>query len=287
MTTSLLAPARAALQWRLLLLWTACVLLPTLLLALPVYSLLAGQLDYSTHVPALARALDMVALGDLASVLGRQGAALGTAGLGALLLTLALSPLLSGAVVTAARAPERLSMKPLLAGALAEYPRMARMLCWSVVPLGLAVAAGTALLDMAKEHGRGVILYEDARLATVAAGLALALLILFVNLTLDAGRAALAVDRRRPSAVGGWWRGLGLLTQRPGAVLGSYFGYTLVGLALAALLALARLQLTPASPAPFLGALLLTELIALVVGWMRAARLFALVRAALAQPGGR
>lgn len=287
MTIPILSAARAALQWRLLLLWAACVLLPTLLLAVPVYSLLAGQLNYSTQAPALARALDMVALGDLATVLEHQSAALGTAGLGALLLMLALSPLLSAAVVTAARAPERLSMKPLLAGALADYPRMARMLCWSIVPLGAAVAAGSALLDMAQEHGRSVILYEDARVATVAAGAALALFVLLVNLTLDAGRAALAIDRRRPSAVAGWWRGLQLLARRPGAVLAIYAAVTLAGLVLAALLALARLQLTPASPAPFVGALLLTELIALVIGWMRAARLFALVQVALAQGGGR
>ncbi|AXA91909.1 hypothetical protein [Massilia sp. YMA4] len=283
MTTSLLHPARAALQWRLLALWAACVLLPTLLLALPVYSLLAGQLDYSTQAPALARALDMVALGDLATVLGHQSAALGTAGLGALLAMLALSPLLSGAVVTAARAPAPPRMKPLLAGALAEYPRMARMLCWSIVPLGAAVAGGTALLDLAQEYGRNVILPGQARLATWSAAAALALLVLLANLTLDAGRAALAIDRRRPSAVAGWWRGLGLLARRTGAVLGAYGALTLVGLLLAALLALARLQLTPASPAPFLGALLLTELIALVIGWMRAARLFALVRLALGE----
>lgn len=280
MITTILSPARAALQWHLLLLWAACVLLPTLLLALPVYSLLAGQLDYSTQAPALARALDMVALGDLATVLGRQGAAIGTAGLGALLLMLALSPLFSGAVVTAARAPGRLLTKPLLAGALAEYPRMLRMLCWAALPLGAAVVAGTALLDWAQEYSRTVILYEDARLAKVAAGLAFALLVLFVNLTLDAGRAALAIDRRRTSAVAGWWRGLQLLARRPGAVLGCYAVLTVAGLLLAALLALARLQVTPASAVPFLGALLLTELIALVIGWMRAARLFALVRVA-------
>ena len=32
----------------------------------------------------------------------------------------------------------------LLAGALAEYPRMARMLCWAAVPLGLAALAAFA-----------------------------------------------------------------------------------------------------------------------------------------------
>ncbi|GGY84594.1 hypothetical protein ACFFTM_05235 [Pseudoduganella plicata] len=281
MTSILSLSARAALQWRLLLLWAACVLLPTLLLAIPVYSLLAGQLDYSTHAPALARALDIVALGDLATVLGRQMPAIGTAGFGALALTLALSPLLSGAVVAAARAPDQLRFRALLAGALAEYPRMARMLCWAVVPLGAAVFLGMWLLDMARAHGRTVILPEDARNATLAAGAAAALLVLLVNLTLDAGRAALATDRRRTSAVAGWWRGLGLLAQRPGPVLSAYALFTVAGLVLAASLALGRLQVPPVGPVQLIAALLLTQLIALVIGWMRVARLFALVRVAM------
>jgi len=281
MTSILTVSARTALQWRLLLLWAACVLLPTVLLALPVYSLLAGQLDYSTHAPALARALDIVALGDLTTVLGRQMPAIGTAGCGALALTLALSPLLSGAAVAAARAPERLRFKPLLAGALAEYPRMARMLCWAVVPLGGAAFVGMWLLDMAQAYGRTVVLAKDASNATLAAGVATALLVLFVNLTLDAGRAALAIDRRRTSAVAGWWRGLDLLARRPGPVLGAYALFTAGGLLLAALLALGRLQVPPVGPVQLIAALLLTQLIALVIGWMRVARLFALVRVAM------
>lgn len=281
MTSILTVSARAALQWRLLLLWAACVLLPTVLLALPVYSLLAGQLDYSTHAPALARALDIVALGDLTTVLGRQMPAIGTAGCGALALTLALSPLLSGAAIAAARAPERLRFKPLLAGALAEYPRMARMLCWAVVPLGGAAFVGMWLLDMAQAYGRTVVLAKDASNATLAAGVATALLLLFVNLTLDAGRAALAIDRRRTSAVAAWWRGLDLMARRPGPVLGAYALFTVGGLLLAALLALGRLQVPPVGPAQLIAALLLTQLIALVIGWMRVARLFALVRVAM------
>lgn len=281
MTSILTVSARAALQWRLLLLWAVCVLLPTLLLAMPVYSLLAGQLDYSTHAPALAHALDIVALADLTTVLGRQMPAIGTAGFGALALTLALSPLLSGAVIAVARAPERLRFRQLLAGALAEYPRMARMLCWAVVPLGGAAFVGLWLHDVAKVHGRTVVLPQDAQNAMLAAGVASALLVLFVNLTLDAGRAALATDRRRTSAVAAWWRGLDLLARRPGAVLAAYALFTVGGLLLAALLALGRLQVPPVGPAQLIAALLLTQLIALVIGWMRVARLFALVRVAM------
>ncbi|MTV55447.1 hypothetical protein, partial [Pseudoduganella buxea] len=194
MTTSpFMSAARAALQWRLLLLWAACVLLPTLLVAFPVHGLLAGQLDHAVGAPALARALDLLALGDLAAVAERESGALGTAGLVAIVLMLALSPLLTGAIVTAARAPTLLAMRPLLAGALAEYPRMARMLCWAAVPLGLAALAGSHLLELAGTHAKTVVLYADARRWSVAAGLAAAVLVLLANLTLDAGRAALAI----------------------------------------------------------------------------------------------
>ncbi|WP_211517369.1 hypothetical protein, partial [Pseudoduganella buxea] len=82
------------------------------------------------------------------------------------------------------------------------------------------------------------------------------------------------------SAVAGWWRGLQLLARRPGPVLLAYGLFTVTGLLLAALLALGRLQVPPLGPAGFTGALLLTQLIALVLGWMRVARLFALVRIA-------
>lgn len=64
--------ARAALQWRLLLLWLACLLLPAALAALPVWMLLARELDHSVHVPALARALDMIALTDLSTAVARE-----------------------------------------------------------------------------------------------------------------------------------------------------------------------------------------------------------------------
>lgn len=281
MTTSLFkSAARTALQWRLLLLWAACVLLPTLLVAFPVHGLLAGQLDHAVGAPALARALDLLALSDLATVAERESGALGTAGLVAIVLMLALSPLLTGAIVTAARAPALLAMRPLLAGALAEYPRMARMLCWAAVPLGLAALAGSHLLELAGTHANTVVLYADARRWSVAAGLAAAVLVLLANLTLDAGRAALAIDRRRTSAVAGWWRGLQLLARHPGPVLLAYGLVTVGGLLLAALLALGRLQVPPLGLAGFTAALLLTQLIALVLGWMRAARLFALVRIA-------
>jgi hypothetical protein len=52
----------------------------------------------------------------------------------------------------------------------------------------------------------------------------------------------------------------------------------LVGLLLAAALGLGRLNLAGANIGSFIAALLVTQLMALVLAWMRAARLLALVR---------
>ena len=110
--------------------------------------------------------------------------------------------------------------------------------------------------------------------------LVLLLLLALAHATLDAGRAALALDRRRRSALGAWWDGCKLLLRRPLATLGAYLAITLAALALAALLSLARIHLPPVGAAGFIGAFLLTQLIVMVLAWMRTARLFAMVELA-------
>ncbi|WP_219117485.1 hypothetical protein [Janthinobacterium sp. UMAB-56] len=103
------------------------------------------------------------------------------------------------------------------------------------------------------------------------------LLFLLASATLDAGRAALAVDRRRTSAIKAWWRGLGMLRRRPLACLAIYLVITLLGLTLYALLGVARLKLAAPGPQASVAGLLVTQLAALVLAWMRSARLFALI----------
>lgn len=278
---SLMTAAGAALQWRLLLLWLAGLLLPAALLSVPVGLALSAQLDHSVHAPALARALDLVAIADIGTAIGRGGNTLPAVGAAAVALTLLLSPLLTGAVVAAARAPQRLPVRELLAGAAAQYPRMLRMLLWGVVPLGVAAALGRRLVEAADAHVERAITVGDAWPWQVAAAAAAVLLALLANLTLDTGRAALAVDLRRSSAVQAWWHGLALLRRRPGGVLLAWALPTALGLLLAALLAWARLHVPAIGLPGTLGAVLLAQLVVLALAWMRMARLFALV--ALAQ----
>jgi hypothetical protein len=280
-----LRAARCALQWRLLVLWTGVLLLPALVAALPVWQLLSANLDHTVHAAALASRLDLVALADLSGALARSGAATGNGTLLSLVLTLLLSPLLSGMTIAAARAPQQLGFSGLVAGGVLEYARLLRMMVWALVPLGLAAALSGVAMSAADKAGERAILEADASHASLAAIVFAAVVLLLANATLDAGRATLAIDRRRKSAVRAWWDGCKLLGRRPLATFGAWFGISALGLALAALLGVARIKVPALGAGGFLAAFALTQLAVAAVAWMRSARLVALME--LARAGAR
>ncbi len=275
--SSLPRAARAALQWRLLLLWAGCLLIPTLVLALPMWQMLGAGLDHSVHAAKLAQELDLTAITDLLGMHGKRSQAFTNAGVIALALTLLVSPLLSGFVATAARAESRPGFGELVAGGVREYPRMFRMLLWALIPLGIAVAIGSSVMDMASEYGETAIVESDADTAALAALLFMALLFSIAHATVDAGRAALAIERRRSSAFKAWWAGCKMLCKRPLATMGVYLAISIAGLALAALLSLARLNLPYMGMGSFIGGIVLTLLVVMAMAWMRSARLFAMI----------
>jgi hypothetical protein len=269
--------ARSALQWRLLLLWAIGLLLPTLAVALPFFNLLGNQLDHSVHVTALAQELDMTALADLMAAAQRESGALAGGAVVALVLTLLVSPLLTGMVIAAARAELTLGFHGLFAGGLREYPRMLRMLVWAIVPLAICIAIGGAGMDAAAKYADKAILASEGSNATMAASLLLGVLLLLVHATVDAARALLATDRRRRSVVKAWWAGCKLLARRPLATLGVYLAISVVGLLLAAALVVARINVPHVSVIGVIGAFVLTELAVVIIAWMRSARLFAMI----------
>jgi len=272
------AGVRAALQWRLLLWWALLLLLPTVAATLPVWKLLSASLDHSVYAARLAERLDMIAFADITGTAREHyGPALSAGGLVALVLTLLLSPLLSGMVVAASREPQRLGMGGLLAAGAQEYLRLARMLVWSVVPLGVAGLLGAAAYHLAGQAAETALLETDAERAAHLALLATTVLLLLAHATIDVGRAVLAADRRRTSAVAAWLHGCDLLARRPLALLGTYLGITAAGLALAAVLAFARVHVPALGTIGTIAAVALAQLVVLVLGWMRAARLFALL----------
>jgi hypothetical protein len=269
--------ARAALQWRLLLWWAVLLLLPTVVAALPMWELLSASLDHSVYAARLAERLDMIAYADILHGARDQYApALGAGSLVALVLTLLLSPLLAGMALAAARAPAPLGSGALLATGAQAYPRMARMLAWSVVPLGVAGMVGSSAHHLAGQIAETALLETDAERAAHLATLAAVVLLLLAHATVDIGRAMLAADRRRTSVIGAWWRGCGQLARRPLALLGTYLAVTVAGLVIAALLAFARVHVPALGTVGTVGAVMLAQLVVLVLGWMRMARLFAL-----------
>lgn len=268
---------RAALQWRLLVLWTGFLLVPTLFLAIPVWRVLGTALDHSVHATALARQFDALGAFDMIAAFGRDSGMIGTAGVLALLVTLALSPLLSGMAITAVCAATPLRFGPLMTGAFAQYGRMARMLVWSAVPLGIAAALGGWIVKWVGKHNGAAIVEDDAALATMPATGAALLLFAVAHVTVEAGRAVLATEPQRTSAVKAWWAGVRFLLRRAVAAMGSWFIVALVGLALAGTLTVLRLQLPPLGAGATLLGLVLVQAPALCLAWSRQARLFALV----------
>jgi len=271
------AAARNALQWRLMLLWAVLLLLPTLAATLPIWQMLGNSLDQSPQAAALARALDMTAVSDLMQVYKRYDTAAGNGAVVALVLTLLLSPLLSGMTMAAARAPQRLGLGGLLGGGMLEYGRLLRMLLWASVPLGVAFVLGGLAAAPLRSLGNNALLESTAGNASLAATVVIGLFLVLAHATVDAGRAVLAADRRKTSAVRAWGEGVLLVLRRPVAALGAYVAITLAGLVLAALVALVRVRVAPIEGWSFFGALVLTQLAVMAVAWMRSARLFALI----------
>ncbi|MGJ7917656.1 hypothetical protein ACI48D_19530 [Massilia sp. LXY-6] len=281
----LLGAMRAALQWRLLLWWAVLLLLPTLAASLPVWQMLGANLDHSVYAAQLADKLDMLAIADLlSSARERFAPAIGSGGMVALALTLLLSPLLAGMTIYAARASRRPGFIDLLAGGAQEYARMFRMMVWSVVPLVVVgIAAGLAFKIAGKTAERAILESDADRALHIAMIVSLAVFVL-VHATIDAGRALLANERRRRSAIVAWWGGVRLMLRRPFSLLGVYVAVTGIGLLLAGLLVLARVQVPALGAGGTAAAFLLTQLTVLVLGWMRSARLFAMMALVRARP---
>ena len=263
-----------ALQWRLWLLFVAASLLCALLAALPAWNWLAGVLNHSVDAGAIASGKAPTLLLDaLMSRDAPHGVIGESSSLGAILMLL-LSPLLAGATVAAARSRARLGFGDLLRGAIAEYGPMLRMLIWSIVPLGFALAVMTMIIGgNEKAHEHALVASDLASGRSIAFWIG-GLLFVLAHASLEAGRGWLAVDGRLRSALKAWWRGLKLLCKRPFAVLSVYLGTTLAGLLLAALLLLLRPYLGHGSVSALLLGLLLTSAVAAVLAWSRIARLF-------------
>jgi len=164
-------------------------------------------------------------------------------------------------------------MGELLHGGFAEYGRMARMLLWSIVPLGIAFAIGGGLLAALDTQTESATLASEVSRAETIGMTVLVVLALFAHMTLEAARGWLGADAGLRSVLRAWWRGTMLVLRRPLASLVVYLGTAVVGYGLALLFAWLRLQVDGAGIATVLFGVLLAQCVVAMIAYARIARL--------------
>jgi hypothetical protein len=271
---------RAAAQWRLLLLWILFVSIPTVILVLPLWRIVADQLDSSVHAAEWTRQLNFVALADLGERFKGASGALAGSDVSASLVLFGLMPLLNGLFIVASRAATTAKVGELIRGGLGEYGRMLRMMFMAIVPQGIALGLGFAAFKGVQRYGEHAILESSVTHLKWAAFAVSGLLFVYANASVDAGRAFLALHPAKRSVMKAWWRGVKLVLAHPQRSLGPYLVITLAAALALGAAAWLRVELPAASvPGVVLG-WLTTQLIVAITAWMHFARLFALVEAA-------
>lgn len=280
------APA-AALQWRLLLLWLAVLLLPTAILAVPLWRALAELLDHSVHASAWAQQFDGLMFDDTLMALAEHGGWLGGASLLSLVLALLLGPFLAGMTVAAGRAGRVLGFGQLLQSGVIEYGRMFRVLLWSLLPYAVAIGLASIMFGVAHKHADQAVLEGDAERYQHIALWVLAVLLVLAQAVVESARAAFIVDAGLRSATRALGRGFMQLLRRPLGTLLSYLVIGAIGYGIAAAFGVWRVHTTAVGTGSFLLALVLSELAVLAIGWTRIARLFALAEVGRSRLGVR
>lgn len=271
---------RRALQWRLLVLSPVVLLVAATATLFPLLRALGEVFDRSPRWQELT-GLDSFAAAGLAKVL--QGPASGTITTGvqtSIVLALLLAPLLAGAALVVADADARPRIRGLLSGAAAYYPRLLRMQLAALIPLG---AAGllTSVLVRWSSHVDDAATSEAATHASSRIAWTLAIALVFVaQLVVDAGRARLAAEPERRSAVKALGAGVKLIVKRPAQALAIGASTTAASLLIATIVLVVRNQFAQTSGAAVLFAFLIGQLAVMAIAWGRAAKLCGLVEIA-------
>jgi hypothetical protein len=278
--------AVGGLQWRLVLLWVLVSLLPTLVVALPLWSTLDNLLGHSVHAEAWAQHFNGIMFGDVQVALSRDNPWIGMAFVAGTLLTLAISPFLTGMAVAGGRAGRALSFGGLLQGGATEYGRMLRLLILSLVPYAIFAIIAKAATSFADDKTDLALLPTTADMYSHGALAVTLLFFVIAQAIVESARAQYVVDIGLRSAFRALGRGFMQFIRRPFATLLVYLVITLVGLVLAVLIAAWRGN-TTASGSGLLVAFLIVQLGVIVIAWMRTARLLALSGLAAVNPAHR
>jgi hypothetical protein len=274
----------AAMQWRLLLLWVLLLLLPTAVVGLPLWRTLSGLLDHSVHAQAWATQFSPLMFGDTMSALRDSTGWLNGVGLLGLLLTLLLSPFLNGMAVGSGRSGRVLGFSHLLQCGVVEYGRMFRLMLWSILPYAvMAVLIGLAFKAVDGIDHKAVLESQVDRASHWALYVSLLLFVL-AQAIVESGRAAFIADGQLRSATRAFGRGFMQLLRRPFSTLFCYLLVSVVGYAIALALGVGRVHTPAIGAGGLVLAVLLAQLVVLVIGWVRVARLYALAEVARSLP---
>ncbi|HUA80644.1 MAG TPA: hypothetical protein VL997_09755 [Dyella sp.] len=277
---ALFASMRAAIQWRLLLLWLLIMLIPATLVALPLWTMLGGLLDASVHASEWAQHFSTIMFSDVLENFSDHPQWLGTAMAVGQATTLLLSPFLAGMVVASGRAGRALGFGPLLQNGFVEYGRMFRLKLWSLLPYALVLVVAIGGSRMIDKHAEHATLESQVDHAMSAVHWVLLIVFVLVQSIVESARAAFIADTSLRSATRALGRGFKQLFRQPVKTLTFYLVVTLIGLAIAFVFGFWRIRVTPVGAFDFVLALVLSQLIVLALGWMRTARLFALAEIA-------
>lgn len=267
---------RAATQWRLLLFWVVAWWLPTSIASLPLWRRLDELLGHSVHARAWASGLDSLALTDTIDALAPDSGMLFASGLLGIALSLLLNPLLNAMAVGSALSRGSPGFARLLRDGVTGYPRLFRLMLWSLLVYGVVAALGLGTLVLSREVAQKVLLESTAAHAFAAAVAVILVLYLLAQVVLEGARAVFMADGRLSSASRALGRGGRLLWRRPPATLAYFLAISLVGYALAWLFAVLRGYLPRGNLFEFALAVLLAQVVVLLIGWTHIARMFAL-----------
>jgi hypothetical protein len=269
-------------QWRYLALYVLATMLPALLVFVPAHRFFASLFDQSTRSREIVSSLDSSAFFEvLRQLFDPTGTAAGITPslVGAVLVSLAISPALAGAAATVAHRDAPVRLRDLLGGAGSLYPRMLRMAITGLLPNGVAFVLAAIILRLVGKANDHALLEASASRNSVLAWILVLLLFWLAQSTVEMGRAVLVAEPERRSALKAWGRGVRLLVRRPRRVLGLCLATTVAALLLAALFTAVRLRL-PVSGATMFLELLVAQAAVASVGWGRASRLAGLVEVA-------
>lgn len=287
MTTTLgiiVRAMRRALQWRLLLLSPIALLVASLTTLFALSQFFGELFGNSPRWKELTSLDSSAAAGVLKALQTSAGDGIPVAIETSLILALVFAPFLAGAALTVASitpdGPARPRLRELLAGAGSYYPRLLRMQIAAVIPLGLAGIV-ISVVNKWASRASDAATSETATHTSARIALVVSIVLLFLaQLIVDAGRARLAAEPTRRSAVRALWAGVKLIRRRPLHALSLGAATMIAGLLVAAVLLVVRQQITQGSTVSIVVAFVIGQLAVAAVAWGRAAKLCGLVEIA-------